>query len=65
MLNDYPYDDNLNEYDESKGNGSFKRKLSDDMMSDDNEEQPNSPSSKSTNNINEKNKTMSILAGLS
>jgi hypothetical protein len=48
MLNDYPNDDNLDEYDEGKGNGSFKRKLSDDMMSDDNnnnDEQQYSPSS--------------------
>jgi hypothetical protein len=39
MLNDYPYDDN----EEGKGNESLKRKLSDDMMSDDNEEQTYSP----------------------
>ena len=45
MLNDYPYEDNLNEYDEGQGNGSFKRKLSDDMVSDEIEEQNYSPSS--------------------
>lgn len=45
MVNDYPYDENLNEFDEGKGNGSFKRKLSDDMMSDDNDEQGYSPAS--------------------
>jgi hypothetical protein len=46
MLNDYPYDDNgnnLNEYEDGKGNVSLKRKLSDDMMSDDNEIQEYSP----------------------
>ena len=48
MLNDYPYDDNLNEYDDGQGNGSFKRKLSDDMISDENEEQNYSPTSTST-----------------
>lgn len=37
MLSDYPYDDNANssEYAEERGNGAVKRKLSDDMMSDD------------------------------
>ena len=44
MLNDYPHDTSLNDYDESKGNGSFKRKLSDDM-SDENDEQQYSPAS--------------------
>lgn len=39
MLNDYPYDDN----DEGQRNESLKRKLSDDMMSDDNEQQDFSP----------------------
>jgi hypothetical protein len=46
MLNDYPYDDsgnNLNEYEEGKGNSSFKRKLSDDMISDENDEEQFSP----------------------
>jgi hypothetical protein len=46
MLNDYPYVDdgnniNVNEYEE--GNGTFKRKLSDDMMSDENEDEQFSP----------------------
>jgi hypothetical protein len=40
MLNDYPYDDNE---EGGKGNESLKRKLSDDMMSDENEEQEYSP----------------------
>ncbi|CAF1136803.1 unnamed protein product [Rotaria sordida] len=48
MLNDYPYNDNgnninSNEYDDGRGNGTFKRKLSDDMMSDDNDQQQYSP----------------------
>lgn len=45
MLNDYPHDENMNEFDEGKGNGSFKRKLSDEVMSDDNDEQGYSPGS--------------------
>ena len=47
MLNDYPYstDDNI-EYDETnQGNGTLKRKLSDDRMSDDNDQQQYSPPS--------------------
>ncbi|CAF2990244.1 unnamed protein product [Rotaria socialis] len=48
MLNDYPYNDNganinSNEYEDGRGNGPFKRKLSDDMMSDDNDQQDFSP----------------------
>ena len=50
MLNNYPYNDNgnnvnLNDYDEARGSGSFKRKLSDDMMSEDNYQLQYSPPS--------------------
>lgn len=49
MLNDYPYNDNgnnmnSNEYEDGRGNGISKRKLSDAMMSDDNDQQQFSPS---------------------
>ncbi len=59
MLNDYPYDDNgtninLNEYEEGKGNGTFKRKLSDEMMSEDNDQEPYSPPT--TNQLSSSNK---------
>ncbi|CAF1197624.1 unnamed protein product [Rotaria sp. Silwood1] len=48
MINDYPYNDNgnninSNEYEDGRGNGTFKRKLSDDMMSDDNDQPQYSP----------------------
>jgi len=44
MLNDYPYDDNADEYDENQGNNSLKRKLSDERLSDENDEREYSPS---------------------
>jgi len=61
MLNDYPYDDNgnninLNEYDEGKGNGTFKRKLSDEMMSEDNDQEPYSPPT--SNQLSSSNKKL-------
>ena len=50
MVNDYPYEEEsgsnpypANEFEESKGNGLLKRKLSDDMLSEENEEQQYSP----------------------
>ncbi|CAF1405931.1 unnamed protein product [Adineta steineri] len=61
MLNDYPCDDNgnnlnMNEYEEGKGNGTFKRKLSDDMMSDVNEDDQYSPPTTSLASSNKKQK---------
>ncbi|CAF1290549.1 unnamed protein product [Adineta ricciae] len=61
MLNDYPYEDNGdqaqgNEFDLERGNGTFKRKLSDDAMSDDNDQQQYSPPTGSSATGNKKTK---------
>ncbi|CAF1455558.1 unnamed protein product, partial [Adineta steineri] len=46
----------MNEYEEGKGNGTFKRKLSDDMMSDVNEDDQYSPPTTSLASSNKKQK---------
>ncbi|UJR15492.1 hypothetical protein I4U23_002435 [Adineta vaga] len=59
MLNDYPLDANGNpmlssDYDDERGNATFKRKLSDDMMSDENDHEQYSPPTTSLASTNKK-----------
>lgn len=61
MLNDYPYSDNgnnpnSNEFEEGRANVTFKRKLSDEMMSDDSDQQPFSPQANQASATGKKSK---------